>query len=236
MDRPNYYAILPADVRYDNRLKPMERIIYAEITALSNTKGYCYANNSYFAKLYEVNKKTVSNWISNLTKYGYLESKIIKEDKKVKERRLYINKNCYPYPLKDGYPYPRKDGHPIHEKMEDNITSINITSINSIYDFWNTQDIIEHRKLTNKMKNKIKTTLKEYTEEEIKAAIKNYSEILNSDKYWFTYRWTIDEFLQRGLERFLHRDVAIQNFLDESKIKPTQDEGLSNWRGSDKRL
>lgn len=214
--KPNYYAILPADVRYDNRLKPMERIIYAEITALSNIKGYCYANNSYFAKLYDVNKKTVSNWISNLIKYGYLESEIIKENKKVKERRLYINENRYPYPRKDGYPYPLKNGYPIHEKMEDNNTSTNTTSINNIYVFWNKQNIIKHRKLTNKMRNKIRTTLKEYKEEEIKAAIQNYSEILNSDKYWFTYRWTIDEFLHKGLEKFIDGKVAKQNYLKDN--------------------
>ena len=49
---PNYFGILPANVRYDKRLKPMEKILYTEITALSNAKGYCYATNSYFAKLY----------------------------------------------------------------------------------------------------------------------------------------------------------------------------------------
>ena len=46
---PNYFGILPANVRYDKRLKPMEKILYTEITALANKKGYCYATNSYFA-------------------------------------------------------------------------------------------------------------------------------------------------------------------------------------------
>lgn len=38
----NYYAIIPATVRYDNRLKPTEKLIYGEITALANKKGYLY--------------------------------------------------------------------------------------------------------------------------------------------------------------------------------------------------
>ena len=50
------------------------------------------------------------------------------------------------------------------------------------------------------MRNKINSTLKEYTSGEIKQSIKNYAEILNDKKYWFSYRWTIDEFLHRGLE------------------------------------
>ena len=28
----NYYAIIPADVRYDKRLKPLARLLYGEIT------------------------------------------------------------------------------------------------------------------------------------------------------------------------------------------------------------
>ncbi len=235
MNGPNYYAILPADVRYDKELKPMERILYAEITALANVKGYCYANNSYFANLYNVNKKTVSNWINNLIKNGYLKSEIIKEGKTVKERRLYINKNFLPYPSKNGGGYPSKDGEGIHQKMEDNNTSINITSINSIYAFWNSQKIIEHRKLTDKMKRKIRTTLKDYTAEDIKESIKNYGEIVNDDKYYFKYRWTIDEFLQRGLEQFMNGEIARQNYLDESKVKRTK-ETKNNWRGSDQWL
>lgn len=49
MENPGFYAILPASVRYDNRLKAAEKIFYAEITALSDQSGYCYAGNSYFA-------------------------------------------------------------------------------------------------------------------------------------------------------------------------------------------
>lgn len=92
MEKPNYYGILPANVRYDKRLKPMEKILYSEITALSNTQGFCFASNSYFAKLYEVNKKTVGVWVNNLFKFGYLKVELIYKEnsKEVLERRLYI--------------------------------------------------------------------------------------------------------------------------------------------------
>ena len=95
MEKPNYFAIMPASVRYDKNLKPMEKIIYSEITALVNSKGYCYATNSYFANLYEVHKKTVAHWISNLTNLGYLKIEMIlkKGGKEVEERRIYILEN-----------------------------------------------------------------------------------------------------------------------------------------------
>lgn len=92
MEKPNYYGILPATVRYDKRLKPMEKILYSEITALANTQGFCFASNSYFGKLYEVDKKTVGVWINNLAKFGYLKVELIYKEnsKEVLERRLYI--------------------------------------------------------------------------------------------------------------------------------------------------
>ena len=49
---PNYYAIIPATVRYDNRLKSAEKLIYSEITALANKNGYCFAKNKYFTELF----------------------------------------------------------------------------------------------------------------------------------------------------------------------------------------
>ena len=32
----NYYAIIPATVRYDKDFKPAEKLLYGEVTALAN--------------------------------------------------------------------------------------------------------------------------------------------------------------------------------------------------------
>ena len=47
----SYYAIIPANVRYDPDLTPNAKLLYGEITALTNDKGYCWASNNYFANL-----------------------------------------------------------------------------------------------------------------------------------------------------------------------------------------
>ena len=119
MEKPNYYGILPAGVRYDKRLKPMEKILYSEITALTNTQGYCFASNSYFAELYEVHKNTVGVWINNLVEFGYLKVKMIYKEnsKEVLERRLYIvdlKKVSPSAPVKEG----KKEKDPINEKID----------------------------------------------------------------------------------------------------------------------
>ena len=88
----NYYAIIPANVRYDKTLTANAKLLYGEITALANDKGYCWASNGYFAELYEVSKETISRWISILEKNGYVNTQIIYRDnsKEILERRIYI--------------------------------------------------------------------------------------------------------------------------------------------------
>ena len=73
MENPSYYSVIPARVRYDKELKANEKLLYGEISALSNKNGYCNAKNNYFADLYDVNKKTVSSWITHLKDKGYIE-------------------------------------------------------------------------------------------------------------------------------------------------------------------
>ena len=135
MERPGYYGILPASIRYDKNLKPMEKIMYSELTALSNKNGYCNATNSYFAELYEVSKNTVSLWISDLEKAGYIKTKLIYEagTKIIKERRIYISdpitKNDDTYHEKEVDPITKNNDTPITKNREDNNTSINNTRL-----------------------------------------------------------------------------------------------------------
>lgn len=77
MENPNYYAIIPANVRYDKRLKPNAKLLYGEITSLTNKEGYCWADNAYFAELFEVSSETISRWISQLANYGYIDVELL---------------------------------------------------------------------------------------------------------------------------------------------------------------
>lgn len=122
-EKPNYYAIIPADVRYDDNLSANEKLLYGEISALSNEYGYCFATNGYFAKLYSVSNETVSRWISSLKAHNYVDVKLIKEGNQVKQRKITLL-------TKTSIPSPQKDQYPIDENVKDNNTSINITSNN----------------------------------------------------------------------------------------------------------
>lgn len=69
---PTTHAVIPATVRYDLVLPPAARLLYGEITALCAQRGYCWATNDYFARLYQVRRATVSAWISQLIERGHL--------------------------------------------------------------------------------------------------------------------------------------------------------------------
>lgn len=96
----------------------------------------------------------------------------------------------------------------------------NIQKIVVIFDLWNSQEIIRHRKLTEDIKRAVKTVLDTYSEKEICQTIRNYAEILKDENYYFKYRWTLKDFLKRGLEKFLDLDIAKANYRkDKLPIK-----------------
>ena len=41
---PGYWAVIPAEVRYDDALPANAKLLYGEISSLCDQKGYCYAS------------------------------------------------------------------------------------------------------------------------------------------------------------------------------------------------
>ena len=72
MQKPNYYAVIPAEVRYNKKLTPNAKLLYAEITALCNMNGKCTASTQYFCWLYEVSRGSIQNWIKSLEDNNYI--------------------------------------------------------------------------------------------------------------------------------------------------------------------
>lgn len=112
-EQPTYYSILPASVRYNKNLKPNEKLLYSEITALTNKDGVCYATNEYFANLYGVTKVAVSQWISNLEKEKLIDREIIYADSSKQILNRYIR--IVIDPIK------QKFNTPIKQKFKDTI-------------------------------------------------------------------------------------------------------------------
>ena len=90
-ERPGFWAVLPAAVRYDMQLPPMARLLYAEISALTNQKGYCYAPNQYFMRLYRISERTLQGHLKALKDGGYI--RIESGEGGAGRRRIYAGIN-----------------------------------------------------------------------------------------------------------------------------------------------
>lgn len=88
MNKPGFFAVIPASVRYDEDLTANAKLLYGEITALCNQTGQCWASNEYFSELYGVSKETISRWISGLKRNGHIDVKIDK--KQGNNRSIYL--------------------------------------------------------------------------------------------------------------------------------------------------
>ena len=113
MQKPNYYAVIPADVRYNKNLSPNSKLLYAEITALCNMNGKCTASTDYFCKLYEVSRISIQKWLKILEQNNYIKRvNIYKQGSKEILTRVITLVNS-----------------PSKQKLTDN-TNINITNTN----------------------------------------------------------------------------------------------------------
>ena len=112
-EKPNYYAILTAEVRYSKALTPNAKLLYAELTALCNMNGKCTASTEYFCRLYEVSRVSIQKWLKNLEDNNHIRRvNIYKQGSKEILTRVITLVNT-----------------PSKEKLTDN-TNINITNTN----------------------------------------------------------------------------------------------------------
>lgn len=128
MDNPGYYANIPANVRYDKELSANAKLLYGELTALSNKEGYCWAGNQYFASLYGVTKVTVSTWIGQLKEGGYIDVQMQYKEgsKQILNRYIRISGEGIKENLNTSQ---RKPYYPIKENLKDNNTINNTSNI-----------------------------------------------------------------------------------------------------------
>ena len=87
MRNPTYHVTIPPFVRYSQNLYPAAKLLYGEIKALCDERGYCWASNQFFAQLYGVEKKAVSRWISQLEQQQYIRIEV--SQNKGNLRRIY---------------------------------------------------------------------------------------------------------------------------------------------------
>lgn len=154
----SYYAIITADVRYSDKINANEKLLYAEITALSNKTGFCWASNNHFADLYNCTPQAISKWVKNLEKNNFISVEYVykKGSKEIEKRIISIGKgvnadikginsgfNTYQHTIKDNNTsinnkLNNSEGKeipsPTHEEIKDELFP-NYNSVNLNFEF-----------------------------------------------------------------------------------------------------
>ena len=96
MDKPGFDAVIPATVRYDGGLRPAAKLLYGEIRALASKEGYCFAGNAYFAEVFSLSTKTISEMVGELCKRQHIYVEVVRDAKNVvQERRIWVSQSLY---------------------------------------------------------------------------------------------------------------------------------------------
>ena len=122
-------------------------------------------------------------------------------------------------------------GNSVDKKISTQTSTTNLPSISNsisnsisksnsnIFNYWNSKNIIVHRELTNNINKSIIKALKTYTEEEIKEYIDRYDKVLKDKSWFFDYKWTLEDFLNRkdGISSFTDEGSKWLNYINKSQ-------------------
>jgi len=129
---PGYTALLPPRVRYDRELPAAAKLLFAEISAMTDVTGFCWATNGYLARLLGISKDRAARLIGLLEAGGYVATEVVRDEKNaVKERRIFVSDlglSRLPPPVKNTGRGPVKNtGSPPGKNTEENDTRLEHT-------------------------------------------------------------------------------------------------------------
>ena len=156
----------------------------------------------------------------------YIYVKFIWWDKNKIENHTQENPDC-------GKPLTveNSEGNALSTNSKNALSTVSKNALNKTYNLflekWNENKTIIHEKITSKRKAAINKVLKlkDYTQEEIFKAFQNYAIVLHSPDYFFSHPWTMEDFLQRGLHKFVDEACPLDNKIKTfSKDQPSDQE------------
>lgn len=131
---------------------------------------------------------------------------------------------------------PLVENPPVEKPLVENRRLLNNEQLNNestkndeyiymLFDFWNYKNIIKHKRMNQKMKSHTRARLEDYEIDELKQAIQNYSDVLAGTEYYWTHKWTYEEFMKpNNIVRFLDEAEPKNNFL-KGNIKEAKPKG-----------
>lgn len=168
-----------------------------------------------------LNDKTWWRYLENLEKWQMLT---IKSTNKFSV--ITIDKYDFYQSISNKQDQQKSNDCPSNDQQmstNNNGNNVNKENIYTIFEYWKEKKIIVHKSLNKKMESHINARLEEHEISELLKAIDNYDEVLNSDKYFWTHRWTLQDFMKpNNVIRFMDSSKPLETFLANKSNKPKQ--------------
>lgn len=120
--------------------------------------------------------------------------------------------------IKDGNADSNGDGKPIANAWQTDGPSTPTPSASNealIFEVWRDESsLINHRDayLTRGVRGVIARAVDQYGVDDVAAAIRAYAAVLGSEAHFWSHRWTLKDFLNRGLDKFVPEAEPLRNF------------------------
>lgn len=88
-------VFVPAEILMAQDLTPLQKLLYAEILALSGNDG-CFASSSHFAKHLCITERRIRSNLADLEKLGYIERTVTKTNVRVIQIKIFgeVGRKC----------------------------------------------------------------------------------------------------------------------------------------------
>ena len=202
-----------------------ERGQYITLMCLQHTKGHLSAKNIKIA-VGDVSPDVLAKFLVDSDGLYYnarLEQEIIKRENYTKSRSAN-GKKKWEKEKTDAYAEEKESickPYANHMQMHSENENIDINIINSIYLYWNSKNIIVHKELNKNTQEAVLKALETYSEEQIKTCIDRYAMVINDASYFWSYKWTLREFLTRkeGISAFTDEGSKWCSYQGRKTIK-----------------
>lgn len=170
-----FFGIIPYPVRVSKKITSDEKLLYTDISANLNDKGYCIKRDKDFLELFGqdrlskkcISERTISRWLNNLEKNDFITKIYNRHDN---ERRIYIKKYVPPFLDEDLPDTLSPEQRKFHDAFPDRKIDLEIIPSGIDMDL-----------LIRKIKSK--KFLREASNMSLKCCIENYSAIVSKNGY-----------------------------------------------------
>lgn len=223
----------------DGRIEKWESIVYETPESIDNSlfAQNLQVDNLQVEKL-QVDNLQVENRVHNNNdlnnKMNTTDERDLMRNEYTKSDSFEISDNEYVHKLKElakkaqqkEIDRERLSALPQNADMGEQIPPV----VSDIFAHWNTKDIISHKSLTKEIQKEIEKALKKYSPSDIKRYIDRYEKVLHDTSFFFSYKWTLIEFLKRsnGIPDFTDEGSKWTSYMANSQKEPQKTEYQKN--------